>query len=32
MEDATMTSTQAWILVVEVGIVALAALIGLLRK
>ena len=29
---AAMTSTQAWILVVEVGIVALAALVGLLRK
>ena len=28
----TMTVTQAWILVVEVGIVALAALIGLLRR
>jgi len=27
-----MTSTQAWILIVEAGIVALAALIGLLRK
>jgi hypothetical protein len=27
-----MTVVQAWILVVEVGVVALAALIGLLRK
>ena len=28
----TMSNTQAWILVAEVGVVALAALIGLLRK
>lgn len=30
--DAAMTTTQAWILVAEVGVVALAALVGLLRK
>ena len=27
----TMTNVQAWIIVVEVGIIALAALVGLLR-
>jgi len=27
-----MTETQSWILLVEVGIVALAALAGLLRR
>jgi len=26
-----MTDTQAWVLIVEVGVVALAALVGLLR-
>jgi len=30
-KDTNMDSTQSWILIVEVGIIALAALIGLLR-
>jgi len=27
-----MTETQSWIIVVEVGIIALGALVGLLRR
>jgi len=31
-EGAGLTVTQGWILVVEVGVLALVALVGLLRK
>jgi hypothetical protein len=31
-QEPTMNNTQAWIIVVEVGVIALAALVGLLRK
>jgi len=30
--DNTVTDTQAWILVAEVGVLALAALVGLIRR